>query len=279
MSKEDNPFNSNYWGPEQLRPFVEYSKRGRHYCIYCGAVADTREHVPSRTFLKNPLPCDLPVLPACFKCNNGYSSDELYTRTYINCLKEVICNNNMDYLDISLDDLKAVREAKQTIKAAFDQKLLTYDKRVGRILLKLAIGHAVYELSEGYPSTKWSGIPLYTRYIVRGTVSEAEWRDLEYAEAITDQRIPEIGSRAYRNIYVVQAGLSSFESGSKLNANLVMLDWTDIQDGEYRYIAYFNQKYLIVKMILLDYLYGEVVFQEKSEQTEESPIEGNSNPN
>ena len=52
-------------------------------CIYCGAPADTREHCPSRTFLKDPRPCDLPVLPSCSKCNNSYSADELYLKSFI----------------------------------------------------------------------------------------------------------------------------------------------------------------------------------------------------
>lgn len=45
------------------------------------------------------------------------------------------------------------------------------------------------------------------------------------------------------------------------NLNLVIMNWTDIQDGVYRYIAYLDDDKLVVKMVILDYLYGEVVFQ------------------
>ena len=252
---------NRFWGPDGLRSHVEFSRKGLHYCIYCGSIADTREHVPSRAFLKRPLPSDLPVLPACKKCNNGFSSDELYTRTYIECLKEILLSGNTDSIEEQQDDRKEVLEAKETIKNYLNDGIITYDNRVGRILLKLAIGHAVYELSEGYYSREWNGIPYYTRYIIRKTVSEEEWNDLEYAEYMNDKLLPEMGSRAYRNIYVVQPFLTDIRTGEQSTSGLLMMDWTDIQDGEYRYIAYFEGDNLVVKMILMDFLYAEVVFQ------------------
>lgn len=271
MPSREEDFNFNkYWGPDLLKPFVEYSRKGVHYCIYCGGLADTREHVPSRTFLNKPLPSDLPVLPACQRCNNGFSSDELYTKTYIMCLKEALDNNNPDCLQIESVDRKEIRDAKNAVKEVIETNTLTYDKRVGRVLLKLAIGHAIYELSEGYYSLKWNGTPLYTKYIIRPAVSESEWNDLEYAEPMNDKMLPEIGSRVFRNLLVLQMPLVSFETKEQSNLNLTMMDWTDIQDGVYRYIAYFEDDKLIVKMIIMDYLYGEVVFKEYSSQKDET---------
>lgn len=258
--QEDFNFNQ-FWGPEYLKQFVEYSRKGIYRCIYCGSLADTREHVPSKTFLKKPLPSDLPVLPACKKCNNGFSADELYTKTYIECLRAVFLDNNLGHLHVSSDDRKEIREAKLSIKEALDCKELVYDGRVGRVLRKLAIGHAVYELSEGYPSflEKWT--PFYTKYIIKSTVSETEWNDLEYAEAMNDKMLPEIGSRVYRNFLVVQVPLGNLEGNSGPNFNLLLLDWTDIQDGVYRYVAYIDTSdRVVVKMIIMDFLYGEVVF-------------------
>lgn len=269
IDNEEN-FNFNkYWGPNLLEPFVEYSRKGVHYCIYCGGLADTREHVPSRTFLNKPLPDDLPVLPACQRCNNGFSSDELYTKTYIMCLKEVLDNNNPDCLQIESADRKEIKEAKSAVKKVVDTKTLTYDKRVGRVLQKLAIGHAVFELSEGYYSVKWNGIPLYSKYIVRSTVSETEWNDLEYAETMNDKMFPEIGSRVFRNLLVMQSPLVDSETGERLDLNPLMMDWSEIQDGVYRYISYIDGDKLVVKMIIMDYLYGEVVFQEYNSENKE----------
>jgi hypothetical protein len=49
-------------------------------CVYCGAPADTRDHVPPRLLLEEPLPLNLLTVPACRRCNNGYSDDERYVR-------------------------------------------------------------------------------------------------------------------------------------------------------------------------------------------------------
>lgn len=164
--------------------------------------------------------------------------------------------------------VKKVREAKLSIKEVLDQKELVYDARVGRVLRKLAIGHAVYELSEGYPSFTWGWTPFYTKYIMRSTVSEAEWNDLEYAEAMNDKILPEMGSRVFRNLFAIQLPLESFEGNSNLSFNLFLLDWTDIQDGEYRYVAYLdNTNQLVVKMIIMDFLYGEVVFRRSDSES------------
>ena len=48
-----------------------------------------------------------------------------------------------------------------------------------------------------------------------------------------------------------------------------MMDWTDIQEEAYRYLAYFEDDKLVVKMIIMNYLYGEVVFKEYSTQNDE----------
>jgi hypothetical protein len=78
---EADSFNFNkYWGPDDYRPRVVFRRGSDMQCVYCGEAADTREHCPSKVFLAKPYPSDLPVVPACEKCNNGFSADELYTR-------------------------------------------------------------------------------------------------------------------------------------------------------------------------------------------------------
>ena len=86
---------------------------------------------------------------------------------------------------------------------------------------------------------------------------------------MNDKMLPEMGSRVFRNFCVLQMPLVSFETKEQLNLNLTMMDWTDIQDGAYRYLAYFEDDKLVVKMIIMNYLYGEVVFKEYSTQNDE----------
>lgn len=48
-------------------------------CVYCGGPADSTDHTPPRCFLPRKLATTLQAMtvPACKKCNGGYSLDEL----------------------------------------------------------------------------------------------------------------------------------------------------------------------------------------------------------
>jgi hypothetical protein len=50
-------------------------------CIYCGKIADTKDHVPPKCFFLKPAPSNLITVPSCFACNNSFSQDEEYART------------------------------------------------------------------------------------------------------------------------------------------------------------------------------------------------------
>jgi len=60
------------------------------FCTYCSAAPDTRDHVPPKAFLDDPLPNDLPVVPSCSACNTGASLDEEYAACALEC---VICGS------------------------------------------------------------------------------------------------------------------------------------------------------------------------------------------
>lgn len=50
----------------------------KHLCVYCGALATTRDHVPPRLLLERPFPPNLRTVPSCLDCNRGASKDEEY---------------------------------------------------------------------------------------------------------------------------------------------------------------------------------------------------------
>jgi len=58
--------------------------------------------------------------------------------------------------------------------------------------------------------------------------------------------LPEVGSRVYDHIYVVETVL---ESGGK-KISVCLLDWIDIQDGSYRYTSYVFGQTIIVKLVI-----------------------------
>ena len=57
---------------------VSVDSRIAGICIYCGGIAKTRDHVPSKAFLDKPYPENIPVVPCCSECNNKFSKDEEY---------------------------------------------------------------------------------------------------------------------------------------------------------------------------------------------------------
>ena len=47
-------------------------------CVYCGAQATTKDHVPPRCLLEKPFPPGLLTIPSCEECNGDFSKDEQY---------------------------------------------------------------------------------------------------------------------------------------------------------------------------------------------------------
>ncbi len=59
-------------------------------CIYCGATAKTRDHVPSKCLLEVPYPTNLPVVGCCNSCNQSFSIDEEY---FVCLIESVLCDS------------------------------------------------------------------------------------------------------------------------------------------------------------------------------------------
>lgn len=53
-------------------------------CIYCGAFADTEDHIPSKNLFPQQDRQDAKFVkvPSCSKCNSGFSKDEEFVRNY-----------------------------------------------------------------------------------------------------------------------------------------------------------------------------------------------------
>ena len=125
------------------------------------------------------------------------------------------------------------------------------DPRVERILLKLAIGHAAYELSE-LLFDDWKGCLETIEYVWRHQIDESDWYSLSAPVVIKEGVLPEVGARSYRNVYIAEA---IDEDGKSM-----LMDWNEVQVGSYKYIAYYDNEKLIVKMIIKNLLYSQIVF-------------------
>lgn len=123
------------------------------FCAYCGKTTQTRDHVPSRVLLDEPFPENLPVVPACLHCNNIASFDE----EYLACLVECVICGTTDSAKVSREKICRVLDKQHALQEQLtaalrwknEQALFNIElDRVERIVVKLAQGHALYELNE-----------------------------------------------------------------------------------------------------------------------------------
>ena len=143
----ERPFNfRNFWGDNKLRCFEEFHRDLDMRCIYCGHIADTREHVPSKLFLRRPFPGNLFELPTCKECNDGFSEDKLYCEVFIDTLKTLSgFSKELSKANISRKQrTTAYNYAELAYKEYLKTKVFTVSERVKMIILKLAFGHAVF---------------------------------------------------------------------------------------------------------------------------------------
>lgn len=219
-------------------------------CIYCGDVATTREHVPSKTFLIEPYPDNLPTIPACFHCNNGFSFDEQYCAYYLELLKSNIfigyeCNKKVLTALENDPSLKHLIESQIKI---IDGKIhFNVDReRFVRIINKLAIGHAGYDFDNvdfDGPANTWFEFSFFLTDEQRKRFLQPQIMD----------KIPEISARFSCN-YCILENVQTAES-------FLLNDWVVVQEQRYKYHIYINETGgITVKMAILEMLYCQVDF-------------------
>ncbi len=223
--------------------------RNKGFCVHCGAAGETRDHCPSRVFLDEPFPENLPHSPACLGCNSSASKDEEYLACLLECVmvgdvipsmvhREKIAN----CLRRSPALVESLRQARNELNG---QVRWTYDDhRVRAVIMKLARGHVAYELSEpriDEPSSIWFK-PLCE-------MSDKECEFFEHGEDGVSHAIwPEVGSRAMQRILVTGIGVA------------VEDEWLLVQAGRYRYqVSWGGQAK--VKIVIREYLACEVTWE------------------
>ncbi|MCC7701653.1 hypothetical protein IGS59_05320 [Janthinobacterium sp. GW460P] len=219
-------------------------------CIYCGGMAETREHVPSKVFLDAPLPENLPIVGACRPCNNGFSLDE----EYVACLVEAVIagstspdkirrRNIADILNRS-PALRAKLDAAKTINN--DQTIFAIElARINSVIVKLARGHAAFELSQpcrGDPTLLWCH-PL--------AMLSDEQRDA-FEECDIAPLYGEIGSRGMQRMMLLQ--FNWCEMGEQRTQGMMFNDWIEVQEDRYRYHAADYGDMVRIKLVLGGYL-------------------------
>jgi len=228
-------------------------QRNQGFCIHCGGPDETRDHTPSKAFLDRPLPENLPIAPACLACNNGFAADE----EYVACLLECVVAGDVDPEKIERPTvaraLKENRALRETLESGRKQTEagLVWDadmSRVSKVLMKLARGHAAFELNE--PQLHDPGI-FWCKPLMTLTPSEREAFESDDDGGLW----PEVGSRAMHRLLIV--GGQAFEEG-----------WLVVQDGRYRYRT-MQDNGLKVRIVLREYLACEVVWHRSARYSQE----------
>jgi hypothetical protein len=218
-------------------------KRLTGFCVYCGGIPETRDHVPSRVLLDEPFPQNLPVVECCADCNAGFSMDEAYLACFIECVlsgSTIPSNLKREKISRILSEstwlAKRIADSERTSDSG-EQLWSPEIERVRAVLLKLARGHIAYELS--LPRTEE---PLSINFAPLVLLNEEVVTD--FLSHINTPLWPEIGSRAFiKEIKKMTWPCSD--------------NWQVVQQGRYQYLVS-QADGDFVRILLSDYLACEV---------------------
>jgi len=202
-------------------------------------------------FLDEPYPENLPEVDVCAPCNQSFSLDEEYLACFLEC---VVCGTTdpdrlvrpkiRRGLERNTSLRARIGQARREAETVGGDKLVLWSPeqpRVQNVILKLARGHAFFELNEPMfdQPTHLSATPLH--------VMADEDRSRFEASPLDEFPIapwPEVGTRT----------MQRFASGADL-----VDGWVIAQPGRYRYQAV-AAGFVSVKMVLRDYLAAEVIW-------------------
>jgi hypothetical protein len=214
--------------------------RALQWCIYCHGSPDTREHVPPKVMLDLPYPSNLQIVGACEECNNGHSVDE----QYLACLIDCILAGSVNPVAVGRDKVRKALIARPKIAEKLSKARKSNDgniifdvehERVERVVLKIALGHVLFELNElrDAQEAAVSICPLVTM--------KTEQKQ-NFENGATNNAIgvwPEVGSRAMQRLLIADKG---YHAG-----------WITVQEGRYRYAVSWEDG-IEARMVFSEYL-------------------------
>ncbi len=218
------------------------------YCVHCAGRTETRDHCPSRILLDEPHPDNLPFLPSCAPCNRGFSLDEEYFACLVECARtgsvEVV---QRPKIRRALEHSPALAARLMRARIVGDDGSISFaieQDRVKNVVLKLARGHAAFELSEPQYDK-----PSHIMFTPLPLLTVAARRHFETPPGASVW--PEIGSRAIQRMVVVEDVVFGPE-------------WIDVQPDQYRYLAVAEQA-VMIRFVVGEYLACEVIWDHNDE--------------
>ena len=216
-------------------------QRNQGWCVFCGGQMESRDHAPSRVFLDEPYPENLPVLASCEACNTSFSLDE----EYLACLVECAKTGSVQQARIARPKVARILDRKDSLRRRLESArrdtaegiIWTPEaERVRNVVVKLARAHIAYEQNEPHldEPTSVDIIPLCamtsaTRIDFESSPNTSAW--------------PEVGSRALQRL--IEGGEERFP-------------WIEAQPGRYRYLVTYCSS--LVRLVIAEYLAAEVTW-------------------
>jgi hypothetical protein len=170
-------------------------------CVYCGAVPDTRDHVPSIVLLDEPFPDDLPTVPACGRYNHSLSEDEKYLACFMEC---VVCGTT-DPQALHRHKMGHILTTKARLRRRIDkarEDCLNWRpeaESIRSVVLKLATGHTTFELLSRIKGVRFPTLREPSEFAVTTLdfLSDKEKAYFEDTWALELDLLPKVGSRAF----------------------------------------------------------------------------------
>jgi hypothetical protein len=226
---------------DQLKSYAD--ERLTAGCVHCGSISESRDHIPSRVLLDEPYPENLPVVPACERCNRGYSLDEQYFACLVECarLGSVEAVQRPKIVRV-LRENRSLAERISRARSVSGEGDVSFSVELARaqsVVLKLARAHAAYEASEVLRRSP-SHI-LITPLELLGQAARHHFETVPGSAIWT-----EVGSRAMQRLIVF--GTDVTDEG-----------WIEVQHERYRYFVVANGA-VLVRFVVSEYLACEVVW-------------------
>jgi hypothetical protein len=241
---------------DQYREYFDDRLR-QFSCVYCGGYADTREHVPSKVFLKKPHPTNLPVVAACESCNNGFSGDE----AYVACLLGAGISGSTDPDQVSRVSIAKLLRRWPSLRERIERARFAHGGVVGycveidrleRMLAKLACGHVLFEVGKAFRRK-----PGVVSWMLRDQMSLDDQNEFDSIELVGS--INEVGTRQTQRLMVISMEMQS-SSGERRSGGVVVNDWLDVQEGTYRYQVREGVAAIEVRIVIWEYLVAQVIW-------------------
>ncbi len=213
------------------------------FCAFCGCGTETRDHIPPKVFLDRPYPENLQAVVAFRECNQESSMDEEYVACLVACAEA----GSVDDDRVERELVRRILRRKPALRARLADALEVTEAgvtctcetaRVRRVILKLARGHAAFDLND--PQL---GEPATLAFFELASMP-ADQRNQFETPPHTDI-LPEVGSRAMQRTVIA--------------GSVPICDWVHVQAGRYRYLTSVGRATL-VRMVIDEYVAGEVTW-------------------